>query len=45
MRRPALGPSGPLTGLQLFTKINCTLAQRTWLALECARFRLLLTRI
>jgi len=25
--RPTLGQSGPLTGLQLFTKINCTLAQ------------------
>ena len=25
--RPTLGQSGPLTGLQLFTKVNCTLAQ------------------
>ena len=25
--RPTLGQSGPLTGLQLFTKINCTLTQ------------------
>jgi hypothetical protein len=25
--RPTLGQSGPLTGLQLFTKINCKLAQ------------------